>query len=155
MANSKRDTLSTGHARSNRIPSDMSASKGEYAKPRQPMAPAAPPVQISHPSSGSAYHQLPTTLNANCAQTASSPSHVQDTRCPNTIRPKYAPPPPIDLWDCCHCGHTNFPVHCPVLCGGCQHQKCPRCTPTPDQHMPLTVRRRGVELVESLPRHHY
>lgn len=155
MANSKRDTLSTGHARSNRIPSDMSASKGEYAKPRQPMAPAAPPVQISHPFSGRAYHQLPTTLNANCAQTASSPSHVQDTRCPNTIRPKYDPPPPIDLWDCCHCGHTNFPVHCPVLCGGCQHQKCSRCTPTPDRHMPLTVRRRGVELVESLSRHHY
>lgn len=160
MANSKRDTLSTGNARSNRIPINMSALKGEYPQPGHPIAPSAPPVQISHapwpanPFPGRLYHQLPTTPNANFAQTASSPSHVQGTRRPYTNRPKYARPPPIDLWDCCKCGHTNYPAHCPVMCGRCPHQKCRQCTPTPDQHMPWIVRRRGVELDESLSRHH-
>lgn len=159
MANFKRDTLSAGNARSNRMPSNMPAPNGEYPRPRQPMAPSAPPVQVSHPAwaanpfPGRAYHQLPTP-NANFAQSASSPSHVQGARRPNTNRHTYALPPPIDLWDCCHCGHTNLTAHCPVLCGDCQHQKCSQCGPTPDQHMPSTVRKRGFELDESLSRHH-
>lgn len=159
MANSQRDTPSACNARSNGMPCNMSASNGEYPRPRQPMAPSAPPVQFSHPTwaanpfPGGAYHQLPTP-NANFAQSASSPSHVQSARRPNTNRPTYALPPPIDLWDCCRCGHTNFQAHCPVLCGNCPHKKCTQCTPTPDRHMPSTVRRRGFELDESLSRHH-
>lgn len=160
MANSNRDTLSTGNARCDRIPSNMSALKGEYTQPRHTMSPSTPPVQISRPLwptipfPGRLCPQLPITPNANFAQTASSPSHVQDTRRPNTNRPKYALPPPINLWDCCMCGHTNFPAHSPVLCGDCPHQKCEVCKPTPADLLPSTIRKRGLELDDSLSRHH-
>lgn len=164
MANSQRDTLSAGNARFNRMPSNMSASNGECPRPRQPMAPSAPPVQRSQPTwaantwaanpfPGRAYHQLPTP-NANFAQSASSPSHVQGARRPNTNRPTYALPPPIDLWDCCNCGHTNLPANCPEMCGDCPHKRCSQCHPTSDVHMPSTVGRRAFEPDESLSRHH-
>lgn len=146
MANPKRDIISADNALSNRMPSNISASNGNYPRPLQPMAPSAPPIHYSHPTwaanlfPGRAYYQQLPAPNANFARSASSPSHVHGARRPNTNRPNYTHPAPINLWNCCQCNHPNHPENCPVLCGLCPHNRCLACPPTPDRHMPSTVR---------------
>lgn len=159
MANSKCDTPSADNTLSYRMPSNMSASNGNCPRPRQPVAPSAPLIQSSHPtwaanrSSGRAYHQLPTP-NADFAQSASSPSHLQGARRPNANRPKYAHPDPISFWNCCYCFYANHPNNCPEMCANCEHKKCYSCTLTDQRHMPSIGWRQGFGLDASLIWHH-
>lgn len=132
MPDRKRDTLSADRALPHRMYSYISAPDANHPRPWQPMAPSAPPTQSPrptwavNPSSSGAYHQRPTS-NANVAQSASSPSQVLGSRRPETNRPFYANPDPINFWKCCDCGHENHPKNCPDLCAMCPHRKCDWC----------------------------
>lgn len=132
MSDRKRNTLSADRALPHRISSYISAPDANHPRPRQPMAPSAPPTQsprptwAGNPCSSGAYHQLPTP-NANVAHSASSSTQVPGPRRPKTNGPKFHNPTPIRFWRCCHCKYNNHPQNCPELCLNCPHMKCPYC----------------------------